>query len=56
MGVSLTTPHCFVDLEKASDDLPLGILWEVLRDYGVLGLLLPAILSTSKQSKSLVYI
>ena len=30
---------CFVDLEKAFDHVPCGILWEVLREYRVGGLL-----------------
>uniref|UniRef100_A0AAR2JQZ9 Reverse transcriptase domain-containing protein n=1 Tax=Pygocentrus nattereri TaxID=42514 RepID=A0AAR2JQZ9_PYGNA len=34
---------CFVDLEKAFDCVPRGILWEVLREYGVHGSLLRAI-------------
>ncbi|KAL7878925.1 hypothetical protein AOLI_G00098990 [Acnodon oligacanthus] len=36
---------CFVDLEKAYNRVPQVILWEVLREYGVLGLLLRAIRS-----------
>ncbi|MDF4995661.1 reverse transcriptase family protein, partial [Vibrio parahaemolyticus] len=36
---------CFVDLEKAYDRVPRGILWGVLREYGVGGPLLRAIQS-----------
>ncbi|KAI3367033.1 hypothetical protein L3Q82_009666 [Scortum barcoo] len=36
---------CFVDLEKAFDRVPRGILWGVLREYGVLGPLLRAVRS-----------
>ncbi|KAL7854802.1 hypothetical protein SRHO_G00169920 [Serrasalmus rhombeus] len=45
---------CFVDLEKAFDCVPRGILWEVLREYGVHGSLLRAIQALYKQSRSLV--
>uniref|UniRef100_A0A8C9TUR8 Reverse transcriptase domain-containing protein n=1 Tax=Scleropages formosus TaxID=113540 RepID=A0A8C9TUR8_SCLFO len=45
---------CFVGLEKAFDRVPRGILWEVLRNYGVQGLLLRAVRSLYDQSRSLV--
>uniref|UniRef100_A0A8C9SX65 ribonuclease H n=1 Tax=Scleropages formosus TaxID=113540 RepID=A0A8C9SX65_SCLFO len=47
---------CFVDLEKAFDRVPHGILWEVLRDYGVRGSLLWAVRSLYDRSRSLVRI
>ncbi|KAK3546555.1 hypothetical protein QTP70_027318, partial [Hemibagrus guttatus] len=34
---------CFVDLEKAFDRVPCGILWEVLWEYGVGGEVLPQV-------------
>ncbi|MDG2555341.1 reverse transcriptase domain-containing protein [Vibrio parahaemolyticus] len=45
---------CFVDLEKAYDRVPRGILWGVLREYGVGGPLLRAIQSLYRRSMSLV--
>uniref|UniRef100_A0A669BJZ3 Reverse transcriptase domain-containing protein n=1 Tax=Oreochromis niloticus TaxID=8128 RepID=A0A669BJZ3_ORENI len=47
---------CFVDLEKAFDRVPRGVLWEVLREYGVSGPLLRAIRSLYNRCKSLVRI
>ncbi|KAK3557275.1 hypothetical protein QTP70_026276 [Hemibagrus guttatus] len=47
---------CFVDLEKAFDRVPRGILWEVLWEYGVRGPLLRAVRSLYNQSRSLVRI
>ncbi|KAK3571245.1 hypothetical protein QTP86_005959 [Hemibagrus guttatus] len=47
---------CFVDLEKAFDHVPRGILWEVLWEYGVCGPLLRAVRSLHNRSRSLVRI
>ncbi|KAI3372000.1 hypothetical protein L3Q82_006867 [Scortum barcoo] len=47
---------CFVDLEKAFDRVPRGILWGVLREYGVWGPLLRAVRSLYDRSRSLVCI
>ncbi|KAK3507789.1 hypothetical protein QTP70_000372 [Hemibagrus guttatus] len=47
---------CFVDLEKAFDRVPPGILWEVLWEYGVRGPLLRAVRSLDNRSRSLVRI
>ncbi|KAK3528229.1 hypothetical protein QTP86_027680, partial [Hemibagrus guttatus] len=47
---------CFVDLEKAFDHVPHGILWEVLWEYGVCGPLLRAVRSLYNRSRSLVRI
>ncbi|KAK3563848.1 hypothetical protein QTP86_002720 [Hemibagrus guttatus] len=47
---------CFVDLEKAFDRAPRGILWEVLWEYGVHGPLLRAVRSLYNRSRSLVRI
>ncbi|KAK3568242.1 hypothetical protein QTP86_002009 [Hemibagrus guttatus] len=47
---------CFVDLEKAFDRVPRGILWEVLWEYGVRGPLLGAVWSLYNRSRSLVRI
>ncbi|KAK3527908.1 hypothetical protein QTP86_011240 [Hemibagrus guttatus] len=47
---------CFVDLEKAFDCVRHGILWEVLWEYGVHGLLLRAVRSLYNRSRSLVRI
>uniref|UniRef100_A0A672ZD16 Reverse transcriptase domain-containing protein n=1 Tax=Sphaeramia orbicularis TaxID=375764 RepID=A0A672ZD16_9TELE len=47
---------CFVDLEKAFNRVPRGILWGVLREYGVRGPLLRAVRSLYDRSRSLVRI
>ncbi|KAK3548003.1 hypothetical protein QTP70_001912 [Hemibagrus guttatus] len=47
---------CFVDLEKAFDHVPRGILWEVLWEYRVRGPLLRAVQSLYNRSRSLVRI
>ncbi|KAK3538885.1 hypothetical protein QTP86_018754 [Hemibagrus guttatus] len=47
---------CFVDLKKAFDRVPCGILWEVLWEYGVRGPLLRAVRSLYNRSRSLVCI
>ncbi|KAK3559185.1 hypothetical protein QTP86_005078 [Hemibagrus guttatus] len=47
---------CFVDLEKAFDHVPRGILWEVLWEYGVCGPLLRTVQSLYNRSRSLVRI
>ncbi|KAK3552360.1 hypothetical protein QTP86_011286 [Hemibagrus guttatus] len=47
---------CFVDLEKAFDHVPRGILWEVLWEYGVRGPLLKAVRSLYNRTRSLVRI
>ena len=46
----------FVDLEKAFDRVPHGILWKVLQEYGVGGPLLRAVWSLYDRSRSLVHI
>jgi len=47
---------CFVDLEKAYDCVPQGILWGILREYGLSGPLVRVIWSLYKQSESCVRI
>ncbi|KAK3564674.1 hypothetical protein QTP86_024821 [Hemibagrus guttatus] len=47
---------CFVDLEKAFDRVPRGILWEVLWEYGVCCPLLRGVQSLYNRSRSLVRI
>uniref|UniRef100_A0A669C5T3 Reverse transcriptase domain-containing protein n=1 Tax=Oreochromis niloticus TaxID=8128 RepID=A0A669C5T3_ORENI len=47
---------CFVDLEKAFDRVPRGVLCGVLWEYGVSGPLLQAIQSLYNRCKSLVHI
>ena len=51
---NLPVHMCFVDLEKAYDQVPWDVLWEVLREYGVRGSLLRAIQSLYSQSESCV--
>uniref|UniRef100_A0A8C7WW66 Reverse transcriptase domain-containing protein n=1 Tax=Oryzias sinensis TaxID=183150 RepID=A0A8C7WW66_9TELE len=46
----------FVDLEKAFDRVPRGVLWGVLWEYGVHGALLRAVRSLYDRSRSLVRI
>ncbi|TWW80160.1 hypothetical protein D4764_10G0011900 [Takifugu flavidus] len=45
---------CFVDFEKAFDRVPRGVLWGVLREYGVLGPLIWAVRSLYDRCQSLV--
>ncbi|KAI3374782.1 hypothetical protein L3Q82_021332 [Scortum barcoo] len=47
---------CFVDLEKAFDRVPRGILWGCSAEYGVRGPLLRAVRSLYDRSRSLVRI
>ncbi|TWW73385.1 R2 Retrovirus-related Pol polyprotein from type I retrotransposable element [Takifugu flavidus] len=47
---------CFVDLEKAFDRVPRGVLWGVLREYGVPGPLIRAVRSLYDRCQSLVRI
>ncbi|KAJ0002649.1 hypothetical protein NQD34_007798 [Periophthalmus magnuspinnatus] len=47
---------CFVDLEKAFDRVPHGVLWGVLREHGVRGPLLRAVRSLYDRSRSSVHI
>ena len=46
----------FLDLEKAFDCVPRGILWAVLQEYGVGGPLLRAVRSLCDRSRSLIRI
>ncbi|TWW73381.1 hypothetical protein D4764_15G0007750 [Takifugu flavidus] len=47
---------CFVDLEKAFDRVTRGVLWGVLREYGVSGPLIRAVRSLYDRCQSLVRI
>ncbi|TWW54384.1 hypothetical protein D4764_0180610 [Takifugu flavidus] len=47
---------CFVDLEKPFDRVPRGVLWGVLREYGVSGPLIRAVYSLYDRCQSLVRI
>ena len=47
---------CFVDLEKAFDRVPLGVLWGVLREYRVSDPLIRAVHSLYDRCQSLVRI
>ncbi|KAJ0039456.1 hypothetical protein NL108_015330 [Boleophthalmus pectinirostris] len=46
---------CFVDLEKAFDRVPRGVLWGALWEYGVRGPLLRAVRSLYDRSRSCVH-
>uniref|UniRef100_A0A674PNH7 Reverse transcriptase domain-containing protein n=1 Tax=Takifugu rubripes TaxID=31033 RepID=A0A674PNH7_TAKRU len=48
--------QAFVDLEKAFDRVPRGVLWGVLREYGVSGPLIRAVRSLYDRCQSLVRI
>ena len=41
---------CFVDLDKAFDRVPRGVLWGMLREYGVLDPLIGAVRYDRRQS------
>ena len=56
MGVCPTSPHVFCGLGESIRPCPRGILWEVLREYGVGGPLLRAVRSLYDRSRSLVHI
>ena len=43
---------CFVDLEKAFDRVPRGVLWGVLREYGVSDPLIRAVRSLYDRCQS----
>ncbi|TWW57341.1 hypothetical protein D4764_07G0000600 [Takifugu flavidus] len=47
---------CFVDLEKAFDRVPQGVMWGVLREYGVSGPPIRAVRSLYDRCQSLVRI
>ena len=53
MGVRPTS-HVFVDLEKAFDRVPRGVLWGMLREYGVPDPLIGAVRSLYDRCQSLV--
>ena len=48
--------RCFVDLDKALDRVPRGVLWGVPREYGVLDPLIGAVRSLYDRCQSLVRI
>ena len=56
MGVRPTSLHVFLDLEKAFDRVPRGVLWGVLREYGVPDPLIRAVGSLYSRCQSLVRI
>ena len=53
-GILPNQSTCFVDLEKAYDGIPWGVLWGFLWDYGVSGPLIWAVHSMYDRSQSLV--
>ena len=45
---------CFVDFEKAFDSIDRGILWEIMREYGIPSKLITMVKAMYEQSKCAV--
>ena len=45
---------CFVDFEKAFDSIDRGILWEIMREYGIPSKLIKMVKAMYEQSKCAV--